>query len=152
MLEADTFGLSRYFELLAGMRVHRYFHYASTGQTVQVHEYLAIFGPVFRTDNAALFENINHAGRTGVTETEPALEHGGGSLAFLFDNAEAPGHQFLVLLGHVIVAAGGGGHGFVEPGIEGRFSLRADIIDDAVDFFVGNEDTLGAHECGGAGR
>jgi hypothetical protein len=104
-----------------------------------------------RSDVTAGLEDVEDPGSAGVAEAEPALEEGGGGFFLLTHDFDAFFDEFLVFVGEfLLLGAGVGLEALMDGVFEGGFALSGGVVDDALDFFVGDQHALGAEEFGGA--
>jgi hypothetical protein len=105
------------------------------------------FGAAGGADDAAVLEDIHHAGRAAVADLQAALEQGGAGLALAADDLDAVLHQFLVLLAVLVVESRTGFcNCLVDLDLVAGFALLGDEVDDVLDLLVGDERALGADQ------
>ena len=121
-------------------------------KTIQVNHDLPIFGPVLGPENATLFQNVHDSCSPCVPKPQATLQHGGGCLLLLADNLQAPVHQILLLIRHLIFRHDGRGKPGRDARLKDRFSLSRQICHDTVDLLVGDKHSLSAGELCTAGR
>src|SRR5688500_15873171 len=121
---------------------------------VEIDQDVPWFGAFAGANNAAPFQFVHDAGGAGVTKAEPALHERDAGFLFAANDLDALLDEAFVLVAGIFVADAGDGLGklLVNFHFVARFTLPGDVVHDAFDFLIGDEDALGAVKFGGAGR